>query len=392
MSFLTSEPDVEDGTGLCWDRLLFSQDNSRHLGGNYSLSESNLTYREDSLIIEESSDSPWFYRACLGMICLLGIVGNLLILAVLSRRRLLSALDSLERSATHGLLALAGSDLLFCCAVFPYALLPPQDGVGDRGPLPVPVSQSATMVYSLYGTATINLLLMCSTWNIVVITTSRYLVVAQPLHARKILGSRRTAVMLLLAFLFSVICSAPSFLHIKLVQCWTVDGVLMTSLEPRWPDGLSKAVHIYSGWVWPVLAQFIPVVILMACNARLIRELRRASRQREVVCRGQTVKDHSHKVTLTLVTLVLMFLILGSPAEILKYINPYESWGVAGHVVARVANLLQALNFASNFLMYCIVNCHFRQIVRETLCHCPSAKNSHRRSTSEREPETETFV
>ena len=47
-------------------------------------------------------------------ICLFGIVGNVLNLVVLSRKRLQRSMDRMERSVHLGLVALAVSDLLFC--------------------------------------------------------------------------------------------------------------------------------------------------------------------------------------------------------------------------------------------------------------------------------------
>ena len=45
-----------------------------------------------------------------------------------------------------------------------------------------------------------------------------------------------------------------------------------------------------------------------------------------------------------------MLLILVSPSEILRYINPYKSWGHAGYIVANVTNVMQASNFGVCYL------------------------------------------
>jgi len=53
----------------------------------------------------------------------LGVVGNLLNLLVLTRRRLLCTMDRLEKSATFGLVSLAFSDMMFCVAAAPYVFI-----------------------------------------------------------------------------------------------------------------------------------------------------------------------------------------------------------------------------------------------------------------------------
>jgi len=47
-------------------------------------------------------------------VCLFGVVGNVLNLIVLTRRRLQHSMDGLERSVRLGLVALAVSDAIFC--------------------------------------------------------------------------------------------------------------------------------------------------------------------------------------------------------------------------------------------------------------------------------------
>lgn len=85
------------------------------------------------------------------------------------------------------------------------------------------------------------------------------------------------------------------------------------------------------------------------------------------------------QVTLTLVVIILMNLGLVTPSELLKYAMPYTDPDVAVaattaesvdhqsppivHIVADVANALQALNFAVNFFLYCVLNPHFRLTV-----------------------------
>ena len=60
-----------------------------------------------------------------------------------------------------------------------------------------------------------------------------------------------------------------------------------------------------------------------------------------------------------------MAILLVTPAEVLKLINPYKTWGKTGFLIAAIANVLQATNFAFNFMLYCIVDRRFRIIVKD---------------------------
>ena len=72
-----------------------------------------------------SAKHGWF-EVVVPMISFLGIVGNILNLIVYTRRRMLSSMDRLEKSATYGLVALALSDMFFCMAVFPHTFVAAQ--------------------------------------------------------------------------------------------------------------------------------------------------------------------------------------------------------------------------------------------------------------------------
>lgn len=53
--------------------------------------------------------------------------------------------------------------------------------------------------------------------------------------------------------------------------------------------------------------------------------------------------------------------------QVLKFINPYASWGEVGHTIAAVANFLQAVNFSINFFLYLATNALFRQALSAAL-------------------------
>ncbi len=312
------------------------------------------------------SAHEWF-AITIPTICILGVIGNGMTVVVLTRRRLLSSMDRLEKSANYGLIALAFSDMMFCVLVFP------QTFITEMNP-PIHNHLVYQLYYKIYGSACINLFLMISTWLIVAMAVNRYIVVIYPFRARQTLGTRRTLCSLLLVYIGSLIFTLPFFLHVGIYKCKNNEMDLMFYFNKRWHPDVSDVVRFYIRWIWPIFADFIPVLVLAWCNTHLIRELRAASINRRRTCQGQQVKDSGQKVTLTLVIIVLMLLLLVSPSEILRYVDPYR-WGEVGILVAMITNTMQALNFALNFVLYCVVNANFRNTIKAMCLCCENCKH-----------------
>ena len=319
--------------------------------------------KTDQGTIEHTSVKHTWFEIMIPIISFLGIVGNVFNLLVLTRRRMLASMDRLEKSATYELVALALSDMLFCVTVFPHAFINEESYVVDSG-------HQYILYYRLYGIGLLNLFLMISTWLIVTMSINRYIVVVYPLHARSTLSTFRTVLIIVLVYVISTLMTLPHFLHQKIVQCLDLNRNVRYEYQSRFEGKVTAIVLFYVKWVWSILADFIPISILAFCNTRLIWELKRATSKRKRTAHGKMVKQSNHKVTLILIIIVLMLLFLVAPSEILRYINPYKSWGETGHVIASITNVLQATNFAFNFILYCVVNATFRHTFKSMFTCC----------------------
>ena len=84
---------------------------------------------------------------------------------------------------------------------------------------------------------------------------------------------------------------------------------------------------------------------------------------RSAGCCSSSRRSH-HRITVTLVALVIMFLLLVSPSEIVQFyqhVRPETHW--TREVAVQITNLLQTINFALTFVLYCAVNVAFRRAV-----------------------------
>lgn len=89
-------------------------------------------------------------------VCVVGIIGNLLTLFVLSRRRISIVSDNSVRAVHSCMKALAVSDLILCASLLPHGFL--------LHNCIVHVRRSFHLVYWLYSGAVINTFILTSTW------------------------------------------------------------------------------------------------------------------------------------------------------------------------------------------------------------------------------------
>ena len=323
---------------------------------------------------ESTGQSSIWVSILLAVIGIFGVFGNVMNLAVLTRRRLTSTLDRLERSSNYGLFALAVSDLLICLVVIPHGFL-----MDTR--LLVEEDKWFILYYKVYGVAFINLFMMISMWQVVSMAVHRYMIVVYPLQVRLMLSKKQTFMSIAIVYSVSVLLSSPHFIILKIDFCYYgFERIKHYELRPLL--SIAHYLQVYIRWVWPVLAVFIPAIILLVCNCRLVNDLHHAVRSRKALAlhsrhsissvgstrRSSQLHSSSTIVTLTLVMVVLVVMFFVAPVEIIKYINPYKLWGETGHVIALTLNLLQAVGFASNFILYFVVNARFRQTIKDIFC------------------------
>ena len=119
------------------------------------------------------------------IVCFLGIIGNLLNILVLTRRKMQTSLEgTMEKAAYLGLIALTFSDLLYCLCAFPDAFIGPLQTV-------YPVKTFGLYV-SIYGPCLQNLCSKISTWLTVIMAGGRYAAICHPLHARRFVHLKGT--------------------------------------------------------------------------------------------------------------------------------------------------------------------------------------------------------
>lgn len=304
------------------------------------------------------------------IVCLFGILGNVLNLVVLMRRRLQRSSNQdarLERVSQLGLMTLAVSDLAFCVMYFLRWAI-------EERMVYEPTDNLTGLYFKIYQEFLINVFQLTSTWLTVNVALGRYLVVCYPLRARRYVSVRANRVVISLVFLLSVGVELPRFFHYQLdPQPCTVRVPQVPPPPGQAPycpcffyykrvNALYQSMEFGYGVACCVVDTFVPLAILTFCNICLIRAKNRSRRLRDVACRtpGRWRADEN-SVTATLIAVIVLFIVLAAPANLLVFVKMASKDWPPFAAAITATNFLLLCNFSVNFVLYCVLYDEFRR-------------------------------
>ena len=331
----------------------------------------SVTLHNDSFVEGRLSGPPSvlddvkFYLAGVAnpMVCAFGLIGNIFNVLVLSRRRMKATMqNAVEQSAHTGLIALAVSDALYCASGLLTGLLSrSQTAFTER---------SVWLYSKIYGPYFQNTFMHTGTWLTVIMAAGRYTAICRPIEARYLLSTNCTRTAVVVTFVLWSVLELPILwtYQIVVLDCPPSDVIFLLDQGPFVVNGQLKTAFTY---VWALLGFLLPVLLLAYCNVHLVRALRESHNIRRLYHVSARVTSCGSRVTPTLVAIVCMFLVLICPSELLHFYyyaaHPNNVEIVTTAIVAT--NVLQTINYAFNFVLYCIVNAHFRETWKE-LIYC----------------------
>ena len=81
--------------------------------------------------------------------------------------------------------------------------------------------------------------------------------------------------------------------------------------------------------------------------------------------------DSAHRVTPTLIALIVLFTILVTPSNVIVFVRTASGAYKTFETAARLANFFLLSNFAVNFVLYLVINAEFRRATRDLVtCRC----------------------
>ena len=303
-------------------------------------------------------------------ICLFGLIGNIFNVIVLAQKSRTRSMSRMEKSADFGLTCLSISDLLLCVSTLPYSFCWKQGSSS---------SKDFWMIYTAYSDGVINTFIMSSTWLTVMMALSRYLAICHPFKARRIIGMKFARSSTIAIAVFCCLFNIPRYFFWKIENIeWSGRVVYFTM------PGLIKSNEQYEKiylWIYFLVGIIFPLIVLTFSNLNLLNTLRSAKRSQSVRRHATNNKKTSYRITLTLVIIVIVYSVCLVPAEIINFLKSTNSV-IANtgsfNLAVAVLNTFQAINFAFNFILYCIVNTQFRKQLLAIVAPCRQKKRQQR--------------
>lgn len=220
--------------------------------------------------------------------------------------------------------------------------------------------------YDAYCAGAINLFILSSTWLTVAMSAERWLAICHPLKSRNAITLSRTKVVIVVVFAVSAIVNLPVYWRYKMTtkeEC----GQSRVNVAPA-AILSDKFEHSYR-IAWAIFGNILPLLLLLLFNGALMRQIHKSYAMRRLMKnmtgKRQTESDASRRITLTLVSIVVMFFILVAPSDVAKHVTLLVEKELTDNftymTIELITNVMQTINFSANFVLYCIINPSFRR-------------------------------
>lgn len=370
--FITPPPPVKDVCGEAAWCL-----SPTFVGNGHSIEDAlllNDTFLNQSIysidhVTEKAAPSSYdraaniLRREVLFGICIIGVIGNVLNLLFMTPRivRGGNSMGRITQYSYAGMITLALSDLTFCIlGSIPLVI----DGLRRTV-----CHLSGSTVYHAYSIALYNLFVLESTWLTVAMAAGRYLAICHPFRAKQWIGMKMFWKSILMLTLLCIAFNIPRFWTYE-IATYNCNGTVVYHLQHGYLKRHPTFETAY-GWAYFVLGIVIPLVILTYCNIFLIKALRSINNNGPSMPAGLRNQESTRHITLTFVAIIIIYIILVTPAEVIGFIRKLIITRVKEkqkyNMLVDILNVLQALNFSMNFVVYCIINKSFRNSVLNTL-------------------------
>ncbi|XP_047004226.1 G-protein coupled receptor dmsr-1-like [Schistocerca americana] len=288
------------------------------------------------------------------LVCVFGSVANSLNIAVLTRREMVSATNSI-------LTALAVADLLVMVEYVPYAL--------HTYLLKRPRARSYTYAWAVFVLFHSNFAQVCHTVSILLtveLAVWRYLAVAHPRRGQ--VGVARTLAAVAAAYLLGPLLCAPHFLAFEVAEVRergaTLHVVQMSRLS-RAAGGLLADLNF---WVYAVAVKLAPCAALTVLSLRIVAALLETKRRRRqlslaAAARQPAKERQTERTTRMLLAVLLLFLATELPQGVLGLLSGLLGQRFFAECYLPLGELMDGLalfNSAVNFVLYCSMSRQFR--------------------------------
>lgn len=291
---------------------------------------------------------------CTITISLLGLVGNMLTIIVLTRRTMrsstncyLTALaiwDSIVLVGTLLLMSLPSIWPLFRDFIFAYI-------IAYMYPLAL-IAQTATI------------------WLTVSFTVERFIAVRYPLKAASMCTINRARIVIVIVSVYSILFNICRWFEYNIDYKYDASENLIQIASNATDLGSNEMyLRIYFFYFYLPFMCVIPMVALLVINTFLIYAVKKSRLQRKDM---NVRQSRENNVTIMLVSVVIVFIFCQVPALIYNMAYAFNRESILMHfswqILSILRNFLVNVNSSVNFILYCAFGQKFRKIFMRTFC------------------------
>ncbi|XP_050389611.2 FMRFamide peptide receptor frpr-18 [Patella vulgata] len=212
-------------------------------------------------------------------------------------------------------------------------------------------------------------------WITVAFTIERYIGVRLPMKGKIWCTVRKAKIVSFVIFIFCLVNTFPEFFEMEIIT--NQHGHLRCEYT-TFAQHSNYQIGYY--WWFVTIFTFVPFSCLFLFNGLLIRSLLEAKKCRKLLLKWESkqaslkYKREQHKVTLMLITIVIIFLLCQLPWTILLLYRTYLSERDLQEpindirIAGNVCNLLVQLNASVNFYLYSFFSKKFRKTLKRIFC------------------------
>ncbi|XP_071536083.1 probable G-protein coupled receptor B0563.6 [Panulirus ornatus] len=299
------------------------------------------------------------YGILLPVLVCLGVLGDLLNLVVLTRPNMTGVAYVYMRGY-----AAASLFALLCAIPFTQRVLAHE--MGRWSSYYVAAFHAHVVLY--FGNSCIGIGVVM----LLALTVERFISVCYPAKARNLCGTTRAYVTVAVIPITTFVLYSPYLLLAHVVSCRTDSGsvVHMKHVNTWLMD--SPWFQAYK-WILELAFKFIPAIILVYLNVRIIRTYKAVCEKRRKMTNkvsGEQRRQYAEESRLMFLlggTSTLFFVCMTPMIVLSLTIHHPRKQSVAFEVFRATANVLEVTNFAVTFYIYCVFSKDFRETFLRTL-------------------------
>ena len=346
------------------------------------LNETNVNISGNGTVTQTAKDTAAcilfkfiLYTVAMGILCILGFIGNTLSFLVLRK-------DTSTPVASFLLEALAIADnALLILWLIHYSIRESFQYFGLDSNF-----HSAWMYVRVYTFPVMYMAQTATIWLTVVIALNRYMAVCLPYRAPHLCNINNVYKEVAIVTLFSICYNLPRFFEIHVLHQTTGNATATKWVRTALGNNPVYSV-VYVDVLYYLFSFVLPLLILAFVNTSVtIAYQAIRQRKRRMTSRRQ---ENENNITLVMIIIVLVFMLCQAPARIVQLVwrYIYEHCETYQFYLIHVSNTLEVLNSSINFVIYFMFRKRFRDIVWAHYCCDPVVS---RLRKSEAHPSTTT--